>query len=228
VLEQKNMKHLFSFENKIGYSEIIAILALLLSVFSLFRSCSVEKDNRALSHLDLRPNLRLSSFLKEIPGTPAHFTIHNAGPIDAIQVEVQVSILGVSTESSEITRAAIVGSENPIIISKLNSLESKSFRLPLDWLIRSCQLRVPPKYNVVEILVKYIRESDRALYAERAFYYLNPNNQLVTEYDNSLPSVIYKPIIKAAHNSTALKLAKVATLNELNPVDKFIDIDTEE
>lgn len=221
------MNQLFSFENKIGYSEVISILAVLLSVFALYRSCSVEKDNRALSHLDLRPNIRLDSFLKELPDHPAHFTIYNAGPIDAIQVEVQISILGISTESSETTRAAIIGSENPVVISKLSSLESKSFKLPLDWLVRSCQLIVPPKHNVVEILIKYLRESDRKLYAERAFYYLNPKNQLVTEYDNSLPKDIYKPIINAAHKSTAFKLARVTTLNELRPVAKFINNETE-
>lgn len=219
------MKQLFIFENKIGYSEIISIIAIFLSVFALFRSCSVEKDNRALSHLDLRPNLRLSSFLQESPNTPAHFTIYNAGPIDAIQVEIQISILGISTKSKEFTRGAIIGSENPIAISKLISLESKSFKLPLSWLISNCQLTVPPKHNVVEILVKYLRDSDRKLYAERAFYYLNPNGQLVTEFDNSLTKENYAPIINAAHNTTALKLAKVTILNELSPVFKFENAD---
>lgn len=60
---------------------------------------TVERDNRGLSHLDLHPHLRLHSVMKKIDGTPAHFTLYNAGPVDAVQVEIYLSILCFSTES---------------------------------------------------------------------------------------------------------------------------------
>lgn len=219
------MRNLFKFENKLGYSEIISFIAILLSISALWRGCAVEKDNRALSYLDLRPHLRLNSFLKETQDFPAHFTLYNAGPVDAVQVEIQLSILGLSTESKETTRVAIMDLENPIILPRLGALNRKSFKLPLEWLINNCKLSKPPKYSVVEILVKYLREADRKLYAERAFYFLNPDNRLVTEYDNSLHKKIYKPIIKAAHRSTAIKMASVDPLNELNPIPVFESAD---
>lgn len=219
------MRKLFKFENRLGYSELISIVAFLLSIFALYRGCAVERVNRALSHLDLRPHLCLNSFLKDSHGIPAHFTLYNAGPVDAVQVEIQLSILGLSTESRATTRVAIIGADNPIILPRLDSLSRKSFKLPLEWLINNCKLSKPPKYSVVEILVKYLREADRKLYAERAFYFLNPDNRLVTEYDNSLPREIYGPVIKAAHNSTAMKMASIDILNELNPIPVFENVD---
>ena len=219
------MSKLFRFENKIGYSEILAIFALLFSIFALYRGCSVERDNRALSHLDLRPHLRLNSSLKETNDIPAHFTLYNAGPVDAIQVEIQLSILEFSTETDFTSRVAIMDAENPIIIPKLVALSRKSFKLPLKWAINSCSLSKPPKYNVVEVLVKYLREADRKSYADRAFYFFNPDNRLVTEYDNSLPKKVYDPLIKIAHNSKSIKMGSINLLNELSSIPVFENAD---
>ena len=115
--------------------------------------------------------------------------------------------------------------ENPITLPRLDSLSRKSFKLPLEWLINNCKLSRPPKYSVVEILVKYLREADRKPYAERAFYFLNPDNRLVCEYDNSLTRKIYEPVIKAAHNSPGIKMTSIGLLNELNPIPVFENAD---
>ncbi len=193
-------------------------------LFSEHREADVKIAKR-----DPKPTLRMDiSFGKNDTDQP-YVVIENAGPVDAVQFEFQYTILQISTVSSSTGRAAITEiGHHPKKIDIIKANKSVIFPLPIpsiSWLISSLKMKSDPNgSNVLEIVISYRRDSeDLKQYASRAFYMLNPNGRIVSEYDNSLPKDVYGPIIKAAHESKPIKLLGAVKINELHPIENLDD-----
>lgn len=221
------MSKYFEFEKKFGYSELIAIFAVILSISALYQSYTARKDTRAITKLDLTPNLRMDITFRENNSYKSYVVIENAGPVDAVQFEFQYSILQISSVGSTTGRASITGIEHPKKIENIGANKITTFPLPvpsIPWLIDMLKMKCDLNGgNVFETVISYRRESDLKQYAHRAFFFLNPEGQIVSEYDNSLPKNIYEPIIRAAYKSAPTKLLGSVHIDNLHPIENLDD-----
>jgi len=189
---------LFQFESKIGWAEILAILAFGIALLSYFQSRRATADSRALAHLDLEPKVRITTKLSE---APASFTIHNDGPVGIVQAQVTLLFLNLKADSRE---AARVGWGSPQTVGAIEAKKSFSVPIDLEHVTRSLEL---PKEDwqwpqLFELTVEYRRKVDLRLYTKRAFLTLNPDGRVVGEFDNSLPKAVYRPLFEAAHSTS--------------------------
>ena len=82
------VKKSFPFEKKIGWSEIIAIGAVIISSFAFLLSYWAWQDSRAISGLDLKPEIKIDARLNKAKYKIFHLVVFNSGPVDAFQLEV--------------------------------------------------------------------------------------------------------------------------------------------
>jgi len=196
------------FERKFGYSEVIALIAVGFSLYAIWQASSAREDARLISGLDLRPNISLRSDFKRIkisrkPDTKAikekapYFLITNQGPIDAIQMEVQLFIHQYSQTTDKLGKT-VTSSCYHWIIEQLPPLKSKTFTI--DTWIYGQPAASPASWNsVLEIRLTYRRNPDMHEFSQSAYYFVGPQEFWVSEKDHSsLNTERYRPIVKAA------------------------------
>jgi hypothetical protein len=193
--------------NKEGLSNFLAIVALFISFLSFYQSCLARKEARLISGLDLRPDIRLTSDFKrikiaknigkEIQEKEPYFLIENNGPIDAIQLEVQMFMHKYSPDTDRLEQG-VTGSWWHWVIEKLPPLKSKVF--PIDSGIYIYPTSTSPSWHyVLEIRLSYRRNPDLHMFSKRAFYFVGPQGFWVSEHDSStLNTEQYIPIVRAA------------------------------
>lgn len=202
------MKKIVWFEKKFGYSEIIALIAIIFSLSAIWQSHLVREDARLISGLDLIPNICLTSDfkrikiakkpdLKEIKEKGPYFLVENKGPIDAIQLEVQMFIHKYSPDTGRL-KTGITSSMHHWVIEKLPPLKIKVFPID-DWFYMQPAATSPFWHSVLEIRLSYRRNPDLHKFSKRAFYFVGPQEFWVSERDYStLNTERYIPIVRAA------------------------------
>jgi hypothetical protein len=199
--------HKMKFEKKMGFSEIFAFFALLLSVVAILQSHKAKNDLRILNKIDFRPKIALRARLEKISNQiPAHINIINRGPVDAIQVQIQFYFHKYFPKQQKV-RASATGSDLQWIIDKLTPLKPKNI------LINESSLNdlLPAfsdnekHYRILEIRLNYRREVGLKEYSESAFYFVSPEGKWVSEASSALNSEIYKPIKEAAFSRFTVK-----------------------
>jgi len=143
------------------------------------------------------------------------------GPVDAIQLEVQLFALIFSPGRQKI-RTIVTGSTEEKRIEKLSTWNRVSVSLPDHWLNVQARTAKPMENNVMEIRLIYRREADLRQFVERAFYFVNPEGQWVSENDGSLSKEVYSPIIKAANQTPAVGLLW-PLFDPLHPAEDVMD-----
>jgi hypothetical protein len=174
----------------------LSILALYVSWRAYDNSVLARKDARAISGLDLKPKISLNTLFKEINKIPPHYVISNNGPVDALQIEVQLISHRYRKDISKI-KVSTTGSDERKIIPKLPPLTNIAFKFPELWLDVNARIEQPPEHNIMEIRISYRRPPDMMKYTESAFYFINKEGRWVAENDNSLDKDIYAPIKNA-------------------------------
>lgn len=174
----------------------VSFVALLISGWSVFLSTKNSEVTHRLAKLDFRPNLRLHSWFKSIGKTPPHWELTNIGPVEAVQVKVQLISHRYLLTSQEIglslTRSDLVTS-----IPKVAPQEWKWKAFPEGWLDTNARLQNPPQCNIMEILLTYRRPQDLKEYSESAYYFIDPNGLWKPERSGSLKGELYESM-KAA------------------------------
>lgn len=201
------------FKKKLGYSNIIAIIAVIFSLIAIYQSHLTRKDARLISGLELRPDICLTSDFKrikiarivdekEIKEREPYFLIENNGPIDAIQLEIQMFLHRYSPDTDRL-EGSITWSTDNWVIEKLPPLESKVF--PIDrWYYTQPAANSPYWHSVLEIRLSYRRNPDKHKFSKRAFYFVGPQEFWVCESDySSLNTERYIPIVRAATKGKA-------------------------
>ena len=196
----KNATKLVHFEKKFGWSELIALLAIILSGLAIWQSYSALNNARILNKLDFRPTLSLRAQLYEINNKiPAHISIKNTGPIDAVQLQIQFYFLKYLPTKKQVGIAA-TGSDLQWTLDRLPPLKQvniKINRIALTDMLPSIRSE-EEDYRILEIRLTYRREVDLKKYSESAFYFVNQEGRFVSENDNSLDPEIYTSIKDAA------------------------------
>ena len=162
---------------------------------SIIGTCA-WRDTRATSGLDLKPSLGLKAWFKKIGDTPPHFEVWNEGPIDAVQLEIQLISHRYFPHKKKILVTGS-GSNRTYSIPKLSPQQRKGFLFPKGWLNSNARLQEPPEHNVMEIRLTYRRESDKHQFSESSFYFVDPEGRWVSEFSSSL-TPYYEPIKQAA------------------------------
>jgi len=187
--------------------EIFAIVVGSTALFVSFRSCSIAEDAnmiaekarndvRAIEKLDLEPLIIFRMEFREIKDYPPHLAVTTLGPIEALQISIQLSAMSYDSIRGKI-RTSSSWSEVQWSIAKLEIMQPKYFTLPRYWLeIRSNLIPIP---DVMEACIVYRRDPDLKAYGRRAFYFFNREGRWVSERDQSIHSEEYADIIKAAH-----------------------------
>jgi len=191
------------FEKKFGVSEIIALVALAFSGVAIWQSHLTRNDTKILNKLNFRPTLALQAKLKKTNNTiPAHLNLINKGPIDAVQVQVQFYFHKYSEEQQKVVISGW-DSGQQWTLDRLPSLKQVNIgvnELSLKGMLPA--LSDHEKYcRILEIRLNYRREVDLKKYSERAFYFVNPDGEWVSERDSTLNSDFYKEIKEAVFGS---------------------------
>ena len=196
----KNTTGFIHFKKEIGWSELIALAAVILSSYAIWQSHIAFKNAKILNKLDFRPTLCLRTQLYEINNKiPAHINIKNTGPVDAVQFQIQLYFLRYLPTKKKVGIAA-TGSDLQWTHDRLPPLKEINIninRISLANMLPSIRSD-EEQYRILEIRLTYRREVDLKEYSESAFYFTNPKGRFVNENDNSLDSEIYTAIKEAA------------------------------
>jgi len=207
---------------------ITAILVAGSALLVSSRSCSVAEqasnDIRAIERLDLEPLISFDMEFRQIKKYPPHLVLTNLGPIDAVQVSIQLVAMRYDSLKN-IIRIRTFGSEVQWSISKLEVMQPKYFTIPQHWVETNSRIAEPPEHNVIEACIVYRRDPDRKIYGRRALYFINPEGMWVSERDQSINSERYADIIASAHASepciTIMEKSRVKPgdlLHEFDPI----------
>ena len=187
-------------EKKFGWSELIATIALLLSFLAFRQSCSVRNETKFLNKLNFRPTISLRAYFNESLGKTPHFTITNVGPVDATELQVQVTVLKYVQKLQKIMMTSPIS--NPDwFIERLPPLKPKT--IEINKFDRSQFKSLLPAFKesltnrVLEVQVTYHRDVDRKKYTEFSYYYKTLGGQWVDENDSALEPLIFNPIKNA-------------------------------
>lgn len=194
------MKTLFKFERKFGLSEIIALIAVVISTIAIRQSHLARRDARILDKLDFRPTLSLRAQLHGIDKIPAHINIKNKGAVDAIQVQIKFYFLKYLPYKKKVGAAA-TGSDLQWTIDRLPPLKQVNIKInetSLATLLPA--INTEEHYRILEIFLTYRRDVDLRKYSESAFYFVNPEGKWVGEQSSSLNPETYNPIKEAVFN----------------------------
>jgi hypothetical protein len=174
----------------------VSLVALIISGWSAFLSTRNNEVTHRLSKLDFRPSLRLYSLFKSIGKTPPHWELTNIGPVEAVQVKVQL-ISHRYFPTRQMIQVSLTGSDEVTSILKIAPQEWKWKAFPEGWLETNARLQNPPQCNIIEILLTYRRPQDLKEYSESAYYFVDPNGFWVPERSSSLKGELYESM-KAA------------------------------
>ena len=179
---------------------VISGLALLASSWAIIVARGARRDARALGHLDLEPHVEIDARPHQLGGNPPHYVVRNAGPVEAVQLTVDLISMRYDAERNRI-RFYSAGSEESRHVGTLAPHKEVTFQFESHFLDVNARLAAPVEHNVLAIRATYRRDADRRRFVARTFYFVNPDGQWVSERDSSLPE-LYGPIIDAAHAST--------------------------
>ena len=192
---------MIKFEYKIGISDVIAAIALMLSGIAIWQSVLARNDAKVFNKFDLRPSLELKAQLQNINDKiPAHIAIVNNGPVDAVQLVIQFHYHKYNPEKKQIRISTGESTQQRWTIDRFPPLNSKYINIDassLDNLLPSL-LENEKYYRILEIRLTYRRDVDLKQYSESAFYFVNQDGKWVSEQSNSLDSDFYTPIKQAA------------------------------
>ncbi len=177
---------------------VLSILALGVSWQAYRNSVVARKDARAISGLDLRPTIGLNTQFTKIAGMPPHYIVSNNGPVDALQLEVQL-ISHRYHKNVDAIKISVTGTDQRKVVPKVPPLSSIAFRFPDLWLDENARIEQPPEHNVMEIRISYRRPPDMTQYIETAIYFINKEGYWVPENSSSLDKATYEPIKKAMY-----------------------------
>ena len=186
----------FVWRNRQIWSPILSIIAIIISGLSVWQSMKNNEVTRRLNKLDLRPRFMLCSLFKSIGSIPPHWELTNIGPIEAVQVKVEMFSHRYFPKTKKI-QASLQNSSNTTIISKIDPQETRSCKFKKGWLEESARVQEPPQNNVMEIMITYRRPQDLKEYKESAFYFVNPDGLWVPEGEYLLKGELYESIKKA-------------------------------
>jgi hypothetical protein len=175
---------------------LISLVALAMSGWSAWQSAKNNQVARRLSKLDFRPTLRLYSLFKPVGKIPPHWELTNTGPIEAIQIKVEMISHRYFPQKKGFM-ASLRNSINTTTISSIKPQETKSYEFQEGWLNSNARLQDPVQFNVMEILVTYRRPQDLKDYSDSAYYFINPNGLWVCEGSNSLKGEPYESMMTA-------------------------------
>ena len=204
------MEKLFRFEKKIGWPEIIAFGAIIISGIAILLSYWAWQDSRAISGLDLKPDIKLDARLNKAKYKIFHVVVFNSGPVDAFQLEIHLIHHRYFKEFKKI-RISGGGSETRYSIPKLVPLKQEAFEVKENFLYGQALLQKPPEHNVLEIRLVYRRAPDMSQFAESSFYFVSPDGLWVGEHSSALVSDVYNPIKQAAFEM--LKMDQIEDLH---------------
>jgi hypothetical protein len=175
---------------------ILSGIAILISVGAFIVSGLSYCDSRKLSKLDLRPSIRLQTQFKPVGKIPPHFTVINKGPIDAVQVQVEMYRHCSRPDFKRMTISKHFSMHDKSV-KKLEPGDQKSFKfikssIEVDDI--SCR-PLEPENNILEIKITYRHPQDlERLYDESAFYFVNPEGSWVNERSSSVTSEKHEAI----------------------------------
>lgn len=174
----------------------VSLVALLISGLSLFLYMKNSEVTQKLAKLDFHPILSLDTLFVTIGKIPPHWELTNIGPVEAVQVKVQL-ISHRYYPTTEMIQISLTGPGGTTSISTIAPQETKSYTFPKGWLDTNARLQNPPQCNIIEILLTYRRPQDLREYSESAYYFVDPNGFWVPETSSSLKGELYESM-KAA------------------------------
>lgn len=213
----------------------VSVIAVGLSILSLknsnFAINEARKANdiaeknhkltRQVERLDLRPQIKFGAEFNQIKDIPAHFFIKNSGPVEAVQVQVEFFIHRYSEKERKI-KLRLSGSDWLYDLPELKPQERKSYPLPQD-LLSNVALIGSFNVNALEARITYLRNPDRKVFSERAFYLLNPNGFLVSLSDKSISGETYGNIKKAILSNNVPEVELMGGYDQLFPLEPRIE-----
>ena len=154
----------------------LAIISIMIAAYAAFIASEARHDARAVAGLDLHPALKICTLLHQVKNNPPHFTVINDGPVDAIQLVIELINYRYFEKERKI-RTASSGSQYRYKVARLHVLQEVSYPLIDHWLNVSSRPAEPPRNNVIGIRLTYRRPLDKQEYVENAFYFVNPDGR---------------------------------------------------
>jgi len=174
----------------------VSLVALSISGWSALLSTRNSEVTHRLAKLDFRPILRLNTLFVSVGKIHPHWELTNTGPVEAVQVEVQL-ISHRYFPVTEKIQVSMTGSDTVTSISTVAPQETKSCVFPKGWLDTNVRLQDPAQCNIMEILLTYRRPQDLKEYSESAYYFVDPKGLWAPETSSSLKGELYNSM-KAA------------------------------
>ncbi|MFH2137401.1 MAG: hypothetical protein ABII88_02695 [Candidatus Omnitrophota bacterium] len=179
------------------------VIPIVISIVAICyaRSANITAKNnyelsKIIANLNLRPIIRLSTQLRDSGKMPAHFTITNIGPIDALQVKVEMYTHRFIPKTGKFP-VSTRDSSHEHYVPKLEPQKPEAFKFSSHWLNVNSRVAIPPENNVIEIRITYRRPKDLKEFDESAFFFISPENNWVGENETIINTETYDKI-KAA------------------------------
>ena len=214
-----------SFSRGASLASILAWLVTTgIAMYAAVIGTLAWKDTHAIGRLDLKPQLRLRTTFMQIGDIPPRFTIFNEGPIDAVQMKIDLMThryLEAEDKTKKARLVTIWGTDTTWTIPKLPPVFAKSIEFPKGWLAINARSGEFPHHNVMEIRLTYRVEPDMRQFIDSAFYFVNPEGMWVKENNSSLTPEVYDPIKDAIYQRLGRKYPFPGSFYDtLHPVEE--------
>jgi hypothetical protein len=196
----------------------ISALSLIVSGIALFFAILAREDTRDIHKLDLKPQINLRTYFGKTDKLVPQLTVENEGPVDAVQIDVQI-LSHRYDESSKSIKVSTYGTPQNWKIPKLSPFQFKTFLFSEHFLNINARLQKPVQHNIMEIRLSYRRPSDMRLFKESAYYFVNPEGRWVPEGDNSLEEESYEAIKRAVFKKSKRPLEYIGLSDTLHKID---------
>ncbi len=163
---------------------VISIIAIIISALALWISSCSYRDSRAISKLDIWPEIELDSSLVQKNKMPRNVTVSNKGPGNALELSIQ--LLSHFYDRPKDRSISVYGSQGEFHYKVLKAQDSERITLSDHWLDVNAQLQKPKDHNVIEIRIEYRRPADMMKRKMSAYFFLDPDGNWVSENSNSI------------------------------------------
>lgn len=180
----------------------VPVVALALSVISIFVSVRAERRSSALSKLDYAPSVFIRTDFGDGRRTSPEVVLENFGPVEASNLGVRFVSHGYDSSTKKL-RVHRLHVNQDRFFESLKPNQTIVVPIDLTWLNTNTRLDEPPRNNVLEIRITYRRAVDLKEYDKSAFYFVNPNGRWSTENDVSLSDATYRDILAATAEFTS-------------------------
>ncbi|MCH7985227.1 MAG: hypothetical protein IH847_01415 [Acidobacteria bacterium] len=194
----------------------------LASAVSSRRSASIAQQalniSISTSKLDLQPELRIDKYFGN--NRAPYIALINAGPVPAVHVTVQLWHLGFDPKRM---RVVLAMSEGPPSFYFKRIQPTRVQIMPLDRKVLTDRFVMgysdaprmnEPYYNdLLEVRVRYYRESDNKAFGGRKFYFRTQDEGWVRENVSSFPREILNAVL---HEWRTIQAPPFFKLNPLN------------